>query len=110
MAFTVTAAAAASPIPAGMTLITGSTSCSVRSHNPSRGASRTGSTLNSDTLEEILMSVLTATSWSHLQELIFTNSWDAGIQRHRSRHAFRGVSDQAHKLDSGLMRLGGPYL
>jgi hypothetical protein len=56
------------------------------------------------------MSILTATSWTHLQELIFTDSWDAGIQRHRSRHAFRGVSDQGYKLDSGLMRLGGPYL
>jgi len=56
------------------------------------------------------MSIIAATSWSHLQELIFDNSWDSGIQRHRSRHAFRGVSDQAHKLDTGLMRLGGPYL
>ncbi len=55
------------------------------------------------------MSVLTATSWTHLQELIFTDSWDAGIQRHRSRHAFRGVSDHSYKLDTGLMRLGGPY-
>ncbi len=56
------------------------------------------------------MSVLTATSWSQLHELIFTDSWDTGIQRHRSRHAFRGLSDHSYKLDSGLMRLGGPYL
>ncbi len=56
------------------------------------------------------MSVRTATSWSHLQELIFEDAWDAGIQRHRSRHAFRGVSNHAYTLDTGLMRLGGPYL
>jgi hypothetical protein len=55
------------------------------------------------------MSTLTATSWAHLHELIFADSWDARIQRHRSRHAFRGVGDHANKLDTSLMRLGGPY-
>jgi hypothetical protein len=56
------------------------------------------------------MSVETATSWSDLHEKIFADSWDAGISRHRSRHAFRGVSDESYRLESGLMRLGGPYL
>jgi hypothetical protein len=56
------------------------------------------------------MSVEIAASWSDLHEKIFTDSWDAGISRHRSRHAFRGVSDESYRLETGLMRLGGPYL
>jgi hypothetical protein len=56
------------------------------------------------------MSVEIATSWSDLHEKLFTDSWDSGIRRHRSRHAFRGVCDQSYPLETGLMRLGGPYL
>ncbi|HYA18480.1 MAG TPA: FRG domain-containing protein [Bryobacteraceae bacterium] len=56
------------------------------------------------------MSIEVATSWSDLHEKIFADSWDATIQRHRSRHAFRGATDASHRLVTGLMRLGGPYL
>ena len=55
------------------------------------------------------MSIQTASSWPDLYERIFAESWDAKIQRHRSRHAFRGVSAENYKLESSLMRLGGPY-
>ena len=55
------------------------------------------------------MSIQTATSWADLYERVFAESWDAKIQRHRSRHAFRGVSAENFKLESSLMRLGGPY-
>lgn len=57
-----------------------------------------------------VISEQTATSWSDLHEKIFADSWDEGIRRHRSRHAFRGVSDGGYRLESSLMRLGGPYL
>lgn len=56
------------------------------------------------------MAVEVATCWSDLQEKIFAGSWGDGIGRHRSRHAFRGLSDEAHRLETGLMRLGGPYV
>jgi hypothetical protein len=56
------------------------------------------------------MSIEIATSWGDLHERIFADSWDATIGRHRSRHAFRGASDANYRLETGLMRLGGPYL
>jgi hypothetical protein len=52
---------------------------------------------------------VTATSWSHLQDLLFEDSWNADIKRHRSKHAFRGNSNAVHKLEPGLMRIGGDY-
>jgi hypothetical protein len=55
------------------------------------------------------MAVEIARSWGELQERLFDDSWDDSIRRHRSRHAFRGMSDESHKLVTGLMRLGGPY-
>ena len=54
------------------------------------------------------MAVETATSWTDLHEKVFSDSWDSGIRRHRSRHAFRGMSNEAHRLETGLMRLSGP--
>jgi hypothetical protein len=56
------------------------------------------------------MSIETATSWADLHEILFSDSWDPGIKRHRSRHAFRGLSNQSYRLQTGLMRLGGPYI
>jgi len=55
------------------------------------------------------MSIETATSWTDLHEKIFADSWDSSISRHRSKHAFRGLSDHRYRLETGLMRLGGPY-
>lgn len=51
-----------------------------------------------------------ATSWTHLQELLFDNSWDAGIGRFRSKYAFRGLSDSSFQLKTSLIRLGGEYV
>jgi len=56
------------------------------------------------------MSIETATSWADLYERIFADSWDSEIKRHRSRHAFRGLSDHTYRLETGLMRLGGPFV
>jgi hypothetical protein len=50
-----------------------------------------------------------ATSWSHLQELLFADSWNQAIGRYRSPWAFRGLSESAYRLDTTLMRLGGPF-
>lgn len=52
---------------------------------------------------------VTATSWTHLHELLFDGSWNPDIRRHRSRHAFRGNSNASHKLQSSVMRIGGEY-
>src|SRR5262245_43161881 len=53
--------------------------------------------------------VVTARSWEHLQTLLFQDAWDDGIKRFRSRFVFRGVEDTNFRLETSLMRLGGPY-
>lgn len=50
-----------------------------------------------------------AESWSHLQELLFSASWNEQLGRFRSPGAFRGLSDASYKLDTTLIRLGGPF-
>ncbi|MDT8441933.1 MAG: FRG domain-containing protein [Desulfuromonadales bacterium] len=50
-----------------------------------------------------------ARSWNHLQELLFTETWDPVLGRFRSRLAYRGLSDVRYRLETTLMRLGGPY-
>lgn len=44
-------------------------------------------------------------SWSHLMEELYRDSWDAGLERHRSPVVFRGVSDCEHELATSLLRL-----
>jgi FRG domain len=53
--------------------------------------------------------VVTAKSWQHLQKLLFQHAWDQGIGRFRSRFVFRGIEDSEFRLETTLMRLGGPY-
>ena len=48
-------------------------------------------------------------TWGELQEELFKDSWNASIQRFRSPFVFRGLSDSSHRLETSLMRLGGPY-
>lgn len=48
-------------------------------------------------------------SWNELQEALFADSWDPEIQRHRSRCAYRGLSDSKYRLETTLLRLGGPF-
>jgi hypothetical protein len=48
-------------------------------------------------------------SWSELLELLFAESFDDQLQRHRSKYAFRGCSSQRYALTTSLMRLGGDY-
>lgn len=53
------------------------------------------------------MQVDTAESWTHLQELVFTGSWNASLARFRSAWVFRGTADASMTGDTALVRLGG---
>ncbi|MGE5680488.1 MAG: FRG domain-containing protein [Bacillota bacterium] len=48
-------------------------------------------------------------NWLELQELLFKDSWDKGIERFRSPFAFRGLSDKDYDLKTSLIRLGGHF-
>lgn len=55
------------------------------------------------------MSEVVVSSWNDLQDVLFQDSWNPTIQRHRMKNAFRGVGDKDYHLVSTLMRLGGDY-
>jgi hypothetical protein len=46
--------------------------------------------------------------WNELNELLYESSWNQRLGRFRSSFAFRGQSDLADGLLTGLARLGGP--
>lgn len=48
-----------------------------------------------------------AESLLHLFELLFENSWQNHLMRHRSSYAFRGIEDESYELATSLIRLGG---
>lgn len=48
-------------------------------------------------------------SWTQLQEELFSGSWNDSISRYRSPFVFRGLSDAGYRLETSLIRLGGPY-
>lgn len=50
-----------------------------------------------------------ATSWTHLQELLFRDAWNPKIARHRSPYAFHGEAVAGEGLGTSLMTLRGPY-
>jgi hypothetical protein len=52
---------------------------------------------------------ITATSWSHLHDLLFEDSWNPSIRRFRSNFAYRGLNNAAYPLNTSLMRMGPPY-
>src|SRR3954453_1883873 len=47
------------------------------------------------------------TGWAELHELLFGEMWNDDLRLFRSRLAYRGNSDAAAPLLSGLVRLGG---
>ena len=49
------------------------------------------------------------TSWAHLQDILFSNTYDEKIDRHRSPFIYRGMNDAQKSLKTSLARLGGPY-
>jgi hypothetical protein len=48
-------------------------------------------------------------SWNELQKELFEDSWNPDLGRHRSRYAFRGLSDTEYRLETTLIRLQGPF-
>ena len=48
-------------------------------------------------------------SWAELQDMLFRDSWDSNLSRHRSSYVYRGLSSRNYELLSSLGRLGGPY-
>ena len=46
-------------------------------------------------------------SWSELQDLLFSDSWNVELGRHRSDFAFRGCADSDADLSTSLAKLGG---
>ena len=55
------------------------------------------------------MRTITVSNWSELQDALYADSWDVGLSRFRSPLVFRGLSDGRYRLETSLMRLGGPY-
>jgi hypothetical protein len=50
-----------------------------------------------------------ASTWSELNELLYDQSYNAGLKRFRSDFVFRGVANSNWDLPTSLMRLGGDY-
>jgi len=48
-----------------------------------------------------------AKNWSDLHRLLFENTWQDDIKRHRAQNAYRGVTTASFKLSTSLIRLGG---
>jgi hypothetical protein len=53
------------------------------------------------------MNEVRAESWEQLHELLYEESWQEGLQRHRSSWAYRGRADADEDLRTSLLRLGG---
>ena len=53
---------------------------------------------------------LVPTNWKELQEMLFADSYDQGINRIRSPYIYRGLSDFSYTLETSLIRLGGPFV
>jgi len=49
------------------------------------------------------------TSWVEVQQELFFESWNDGLQRFRSPYVFRGLSDASYGLKTSLLRLEGPF-
>jgi hypothetical protein len=47
-----------------------------------------------------------ASNWQHALDLLYEDSWQPQLRRHRSHVAFRGVAHAEHGLRTGLARLG----
>lgn len=48
-------------------------------------------------------------SWAELQEVLFHDTWDEGLQRYRSSYVYRGLNCATYPMQTSLMRLGGDY-
>lgn len=48
-----------------------------------------------------------AESWTHLLDLLYADSWNPGLNRHRSPYVFHGSHNADFSLITSLQRLGG---
>ncbi len=64
--------------------------------------------MNKDAKAECMPDIVIE-SWGHLQEELFKDSWNCQLCRYRSPFVFRGLSDKSYRLETSLMRLGGPF-
>ena len=48
-------------------------------------------------------------SWSELEEALFSDTWNPSINRFRSSFAYRGLADESYPLKNSHSRLGTPY-
>lgn len=55
------------------------------------------------------MKKITIKNWNELNDELFLDTWDSGINRYRSTFAYRGVSDETYEIQNGISRLGKPY-
>lgn len=55
------------------------------------------------------MSEVHVSTWSDLYDALFEGSYNARVERYKSRYAFRGVSSSGYRLETSLMRLRGDY-
>ena len=53
------------------------------------------------------IAAVTVRSWAELMDHMYRESWDPGLERHRSPFVFRGMCDARADLSTGLMRLAG---
>ena len=51
------------------------------------------------------MNEITVSGWNDFEEIVFRDSWNESIKRHRSNCAFRGVSHSMYGLETGLSRV-----
>lgn len=49
-------------------------------------------------------------SWEHLQEVLYTDSWNEQLSRFRSSYVYRGLEDSQFQLTTTLNRLGESHL
>ncbi|MCO6480615.1 MAG: FRG domain-containing protein [Phaeodactylibacter sp.] len=49
-------------------------------------------------------------NWAHLQEVLYSDSWNEQLHRYRSAYVYRGLEDSNYKLTSTLNRLGESHL
>lgn len=56
-----------------------------------------------------MLDIIEISTWDQLQSEVFRDSWDPALQRHRSHHLFRGVSQARFDTRTSLAKLGGQY-
>ena len=52
---------------------------------------------------------VTATTWSELLELLYSDTWDPELRRHRPKYAFRGATRYQYQLCPSITHIGGHF-